>query len=89
MLAGRLTGTLNGRPVVIDADERGLAVRFSSFRSIWVASRTAVRWMPLMRGLGRLQVGVRVSIGGLMTLEVLPNPSRLAKMLLPGLPKPA
>jgi len=88
MLAGRLTGTLNGRPVVIDADERGLTVRFSSFRSAWVASRTAFRCMPLVRGLGRLHVGVRLSINGLISLEVLPKPSGLVRMLLPGLPKP-
>ncbi len=88
MLAGRLTGTLNGRPVVIDADERGLTVRLSSFRSAWVASRTAFLCMPLLSGLGRLQVGVRVSIGGLISLEVLPKSSGLVRMFLPGLPKP-
>ncbi len=88
MLAGRLTGTLNGRPVVIDADERGLTVRFSSFRSAWVASRTAFRWMPLVRSLGQLHVGLRVSISGLIAFEVLPSPSGLLRMLLPGLPKP-
>ena len=37
MLAGRLTGTLDGRPVVIDADDGGVVVQVAALRTAWDA----------------------------------------------------
>jgi hypothetical protein len=85
MLAGRLTGSLDGRPVVIEADDSGLVLTTFHLRTAW-AARGLVR--PLLPILGILRGGgvpVRIRIAGLASLEVLPRPSALASILAPGL----
>ena len=85
ILAGRLTGTLDGRPVVIEADESGLTVSFPSFRSAWAARRTTVASLPALRWLRQARVPLRVRVAGLLTVEVLPTPSAVAKLIVPAL----
>lgn len=87
IVAGRLTGTLNGRPVVIEADDRGLLIRLSSIRSAWVVRRTAQACDWLWEWLARSRIGVRLSIAGLMTVEIAPSPSGLVRLFLSGLEK--
>lgn len=85
ILAGRLAGTLNGRPVVIDADESGLAVAIASFGAAWASSRSMRSLLPVLGGLKRHGIPVRVTIAGLVSLDVLPKPSTLARFFVPGL----
>jgi hypothetical protein len=85
MLAGRLTGTLDGRPVVIDADDSGLAVSFAMLRTAWTAWRSAASLLPVLAIAKRHGVPVRLNIAGLVSLEVLPVPSTLLRVIAPGL----
>jgi hypothetical protein len=85
ILAGRLTGTLDGRPVVIDADERGVMVSFASVATAWAARRSATALVPVLAVAQRCTVPVRLNVAGLVSLEVLPRPSRVVRMLVPRL----
>ena len=85
ILAGRLVGALNGRPVVIDADGSGLAVAFASFRQAWPSRRSLKSLLPILGVLKRHGIAVRVKIKGLVSLELLPKPSNLARFFVPGL----
>ena len=85
ILAGRLTGTLDGRPVVIDADGSGLTVSFAMLRTAWTARRSAASLLPVLGIAKRYGVPVRLKVAGLVSLEVLPVPSTLLRMFAPGL----
>ena len=85
ILAGRLTGTLDGRPVVIDADASGLTVSFAMLRTAWTARRSAASLLPVLGIVKRHGVPVRLKVAGLVSLEVLPVPSTLLRMIAPGL----
>lgn len=84
MLAGRLTGTLNGRPVVIEANESGLLLSFAAFRTAWTARKSAVSVLPALRWLRYAQVPLRLRVAGLLSVELLPNTSAVAKFFAPG-----
>lgn len=79
ILAGRLAGTLNGRPVVIDADDSGLSVAIGSFRTAWASRRSVGSLLPVLGVLKRHGIPVRLKIAGLVTLELLPKPGTLAR----------
>lgn len=85
ILAGRLTGTLDGRPVVIEADERGVMVAFGSVATAWAARRSVTALVPVLAVAQRWTVPVRLTVGRLVSLNVLPRPSRVVRMLAPRL----
>ena len=85
ILAGRLEGTLDGRPVVIEAGESGLLVSTSAFRTAWAARRTVGPLVPLLQALKRFKVPLKIRIVGIVSVELLPNPSTLARLLAPAL----
>lgn len=85
ILAGRLTGSFAGSPVVIEAGDSGLIAEFGSFTSAWAARRTTAPLMPVLRSLQRLGVPLAVRIAGLVSFDVLPRPGPIARLLLPGL----
>lgn len=85
IMAGRLTGTLDGRPVVIDANESGLVVTFSTCWAAWSSSRAVGSLLPVLGMLKQHRIPLRLSVAGLVTVEVLPRPSVLARMLAPCL----
>lgn len=85
ILAGRLTGTLNGRPVVIEAGESGLLLSMSALQSAWAARRTVEPLLPVLQTLKRFQVPLRLRIAGIVSVELLPNASALAKLFSPAL----
>jgi hypothetical protein len=85
ILAGRLTGTLDGRPVVIEAGESGLLLSMSAFQTAWAARGTLGPVLPLLQALKTLNVPLRLRIAGIMSLELLPNPSAVAKLFSPVL----
>jgi hypothetical protein len=85
ILAGRLTGTLDGRPVVIEAGESGLLLSMSAFQTAWAARHTLGPVLPLLQALKNFNVPLRLRIAGLVSVELLPNPSTLAKLFSPAL----
>lgn len=85
MLAGRLVGTLDGRPVVIAADDSGLVVTAAAFQTAWAGRRSVRSLLPVLGMLKRNGIPVRVSVGGLVSLEVLPSPNPLMRILMPEL----
>ncbi len=85
ILAGRLTGTLDGRPVVIEAGDAGLLVSFPALRTAWAARRTAVSLVPVLRLLKRNGIAVRLRLAGLVSVELLPTPSGVARLIVPRL----
>ena len=85
IVAGRLTGTVDGRPVVIDADDSGLVVTAVTLRTAWASSRSVGSLLPVLGILKRHGIPLRLSIAGLVTLEVLPRPSALARIFVPRL----
>ncbi len=85
ILAGRLTGVVDGRPVVISADESGLVVVASSFRTVWESRRSVGSLLPVLCTLKRHGVPLWLSIAGLVAVEVLPKPSLFARIFAPSL----
>ena len=85
ILAGRLTGTLDGRPVVIEAGESGLLLSTPSVRSAWAARRTVGPLLPVLRTLKQFEVPLRLRVAGIVSVELLPNTSTLAKLFSPVL----
>lgn len=85
ILAGRLTGTLDGRPVVIEAGELGIVLSAPAFQTAWVARRTVGTLLPVLQTLKRFNVPLRLRIAGLVSVELLPNTSTLAKLFSPAL----
>lgn len=84
-LAGRLTGSLDGRPVVIDADDSGLLVTIPAFQTAWTARRMLGSLMPLLQTLKLSRVPLRLRVAGIISVELLPYTSVVAKLLAPGL----
>lgn len=85
MLAGRLTGTLDGRPVVIDADDGGVVVQVAALRTAWAARKIAFPLMPILHWLRRARVPLRVRVAGVLSVELLPETSAAATFLVPVL----
>jgi hypothetical protein len=85
ILAGRLTGTLDGRPVVIDADASGLEISAPSLQTAWAMKRQATAVMPLLDLVRRAGIPLRVKFAGLVSVQVLPRPSLVARIFLPRL----
>lgn len=85
IMAGRLTGTLDGRPVVIDANDSGLMVTFTSLWTAWSSTRSIGSLLPVLGMLKQHRIPLRLSVAGLGTVEVLPRPSALAHILAPRL----
>lgn len=85
IMAGRLTGTVDGRPVVIDADDSGLTVVITALRTAWALRGAAKTFVPVLRLVRYGEVPVRVTIAGFLKLEILPKPSALARLFVPSL----
>lgn len=85
MVAGRLTGSLNGRPVVIDADDAGLLIAFRSVRTAWELRQFSRSLRPLLRLVRDLHVPVRLRVAGLAEVNLLPRSGSLVRFFAPGL----
>ena len=84
-LAGRLTATWEGRPVVIEAGESGVRLNVAGWRTAWSMRRVSRSLAPLLLALRGFEVPVTVNLAGIMTIDLLPRPSALAKIVVPGL----
>ena len=85
MVAGRLAGSVDGRPVVIDADESGFMVSFAMIRTAWAVRRSVAALLPALAVAKGHGVPVRLNVAGLVSLEVLPVPSVLVRIIAPRL----
>jgi len=70
---------------VISADESGLVVVASSFRTVWESRRSVGSLLPVLCMLKRHGVPLWLSIAGLVAVEVLPKPSVFARIFAPSL----
>jgi hypothetical protein len=84
-MAGRLSGTLAGRPVVIEASESGLILSAQKLRTAWGLRKTSRSLRPVVEFLKTQRIPLRVSVAGLVSLEVLPIPNTLVRLLAPDL----
>ena len=85
ILAGRLAGSVDGHPVVIDADDAGLLVTAVTFRTAWSMRILAETLFPLLITLRNAGVPLRLDVAGLVVVNLLPTPSLLARVIAPGL----
>jgi len=85
MLAGRLTGSVDGCPVVIDANDAGLLVTASAFRAAQSMARLGDALFPVLVALRHAGVPLRVAVAGFVVVNVLPSPSLLARFIVPQL----
>ena len=71
---GQLSGTVDGRPITITADDLGICLTVDSVSSAWQLRKQ----LPSLKGgleiLSRGQVAVRLRIGGIGEFPVLPTP---------------
>jgi len=85
MLAGRLTGTLNGRPAVIEADAAGVVLSLRSLRTAWDMRRQATTLLPALGLLRQGRVALQMRVAGLPSVALLPRASLLARLAVPEL----
>ncbi|MFM8892516.1 MAG: hypothetical protein ACKOTB_13000 [Planctomycetia bacterium] len=60
-------------------------VYFASAATAWAARRSAAALMPVLDVARRGAVPVRLNVAGIVSLEVLPRPSWVLRMLVPRL----
>lgn len=83
-LAGRIDGSIDGRPVTIVGEGAALELSIHDWRSLLTSThswRTIVE--PLRALLTRSDIRFMVRIKWLGTVEVLPNPGLLVRLMLP------
>jgi len=83
-LAGRFTGTLDGRPVVISADDAGVTLELSTLRSAWTLRKSGSVVLPLLQSMNAVKIPLRVRIGP-VSFAVLPKAGLLVRFFVPEL----
>jgi hypothetical protein len=84
ILAGRLTGTFDGRPVVITADEAGVIVDVSSLYSGWRLRRYGSSALPVLKGLNALHIPLAIRVAG-VSVPLLPKSGLLVRLFAPSM----
>ena len=84
ILAGRIDGAVNGRPVILIAEGQTLLITVESWRTL-LTVRRSLRFLILALPANLTQSGIRLFAGSkwLGSVAVYPNPSFLVRMLLP------
>ena len=85
ILAGRLTGTFDGRPVVISADETGLTLDVSSLYSGWRLRKYGSAVLPLLNWLNASHIPLKMRMAGAVSVPLLPQPGLLVRLFAPSL----
>jgi hypothetical protein len=85
ILAGRLSGTLDGRPVVIEAGESGVTLRVSALRSVWTLRKIGRSSVPLLRLLKFCEIPTTLCVADRLSVSLLPRPGILVRLLAPML----
>lgn len=86
-VTGRLAGTLDGRPVEVQAAGHDIRVSVANLRAAWLLRRSVFGMMPVLRVAQAAGLGLRLSVASRTTVEVLPEPSFVLRLLVPALAK--
>lgn len=85
ILVGRLIGSIDGRPVSLDAENRELTLAVDKLRMLLILRRTwKLSLLPLRSLFERLGVRVLVRSRWFGLTEVFPNPNFLISFLIPS-----
>ena len=85
ILAGRLTGTLDGRPVVISADDAGVTLDLSSLRSAWTLRNYGSVALPFLQLLKASHIPLTLRLAGAVSVPVLPQAGWLVRLFAPAM----
>ena len=85
ILAGRCTGTLDGRPVVISADDSGVTLDVSTLRSALTLRKCGSGVVPVLQSMNAVQIPLKVRVFGTVSVAVLPKAGWLVRLLVPEL----
>ncbi len=85
ILAGRLAGTLDGRPVVISADDAGVTLDLSNLRSVWTLRYYGSVVLPLLQLLKASQIPLTIRVAGAVSVPLLPKAGLLVRLFAPAL----
>lgn len=83
-LAGRLDGSIGGRPVNVIAEHRGLTLEVSDLRTL-VTLRCSWQFIvkPILEIMNRSDIRFMVRISWLGRLELFPRPHLFVRLMLP------
>jgi hypothetical protein len=84
ILAGRLTGTFDGRPVVISADEAGVVLDVSTLYSGWRLRKYSNSAVPVLKGLNALRIPLTIRVAG-VSVPLLPKSGLLVRLFAPSI----
>ena len=85
ILAGRLTGTLDGRPVVISADGGEVMVDISTLRSAWTLRKYGSAALPFLQFLKASRIPLTLRLAGSVSVPVLPKAGWLVRLFAPAM----
>ena len=85
ILAGRLTGTVDGRPVVISADGGGVTVDISTLRSAWTLRNYGSVALPFLQLLKAAHIPLTLRLAGAVQVPVLPQAGWLVRLFAPAM----
>jgi hypothetical protein len=84
MLAGRIDGMVDGRPLNLIAERQNLVLTVESWRTLIAIGRSSKSLIqPLREFLNGTDIRLYVRLSWVGVLRVHPNPSFLVRMLLP------
>jgi hypothetical protein len=84
-LAGRLTGSVDGRPVVITAEDGQVTVDMSTLRSAWTLRKYGNAALPLLQVLKASSIPLTLRLAGSVSVPVLPKAGWLVRLFAPAL----
>ncbi len=85
IMAGRLTGTLDGRPVVISANDAGVTLDLSTLRSAWSLRKYDSVALPVLQYLKAAKIPLTLRLAGVVSVPVLPKAGLLVRLFAPTL----
>jgi hypothetical protein len=85
ILAGRLTGTFDGRPVVISADGGEVTVEMSTLRSAWTLRNYGSAALPLLQFMTASHIPLTLRLAGAVSVPILPKAGWLVRLFAPAL----
>ena len=85
ILAGRLAGTFDGRPVVISADEAGVLLDVSSLSSGWRLRKYSSAVLPVLKCLNAFHIPLTMRVAGAVSVPLLPKSGLLVRLFAPSI----
>lgn len=85
IMAGRLTGTLDGRPVVISANDAGVTLDLLTLRSAWSLRKYDSVALPVLQYLKAAEIPLTLRLAGVVSVPVLPKAGLLVRLFAPTL----